>query len=59
MTFSGKQIDERGKKEKKSLTIDPTNLKNLATIDHNQNPQTQQNNGISKKPQIQQNTGVF
>ena len=47
------------KKKKKSLTIDPTNLKNLATIDHNQNPQTQQNNGISKKPQIQQNTGVF
>ena len=58
MTFSGKQTDERGKK-KKSLTIDPTNLKNLVTIDHNQNPQTQQNNGISKKPQIQQNTGVF
>ena len=47
MTFSGKKTKEREKK-KKSLTIDPTNLKNPVTIDHNQNPQTQQNNGISK-----------
>ena len=46
MTFSRKQTEERGKK--KSLTIDPTNLKNPVTINHNQNPQTQQNNGISK-----------
>ena len=50
MTFSGKQIEERGekKKNKKSLIINPTNLKNPVTIDHNQNPQTQQNNGINK-----------
>ena len=49
MTFSGKQTEERErKKKKKSLTIDPTNLKNPVTIEHNQNPQTQQNNGISK-----------
>ena len=48
MTFSGKKTKEREKKKKKSLATNPTNLKNPMTINHNQNPQTQQNNGISK-----------